>query len=291
MPVRGSKRVSPVHASFAVRTTTAVTLTPVAHRFVAVGDSFTEGVGDWDDRYPNGVRGWADRVAKQLSKGDPDTEYANLALRSRTLDDVVRDQVDRAVALEPTLVSFFAGGNDLLQLRSDLGDLLDRYEAAVARLAASGARVLLFTSYDLRLSPLLEPLRLRNNQFNRRIRQVALDHDALLVDHWAMRAYAHPRMWEPDRLHMSRHGHRYLAAAVLRALQVDHTITLRDLGRHAPRSWREALAAEREWWHEWVGPMLGRRRRNQPLGAELTAKWPDPIRPADGMKRLAARQA
>ena len=268
----------------------AVTLTPVAHRFVAVGDSFTEGVGDWDDRYPNGVRGWADRVAKQLGKHDPDTEYANLALRSRTLDEVVDGQVDRAVALEPTLVSFFAGGNDLLQLRSDLGDLLDRYEAAVEKLAASGARMVLFTSYDLRLSPLLEPLRLRNNQFNRRIRQVALDHEALLVDHWAMRAYAHPRMWDPDRLHMSRHGHRYLAAAVLRALGVDHTITLRELGRHAPRTWREALAAEREWWGEWVRPMLGRRRRNEPLGAELSAKWPDPIRPADGMKRLARQR-
>jgi lysophospholipase L1-like esterase len=262
----------------------------VAHRYVAIGDSFTEGVGDWDDRFPNGVRGWADRVAKQLAKRDPATEYANLALRSRTLDEVVAGQLDRALELEPTLVSFFAGGNDLLQLRSDLGDLLDRYEDAVSRLAGSGARVVLFTSYDVRLSPLLEPLRLRNNQFNRRIRQVTLDNDALLVDHWAMRAYRHPRMWEPDRLHMSRHGHRYLAAAVLRALQVDHTITQRDLGRHVPRTWRQAVAAEREWWQEWVRPMLGRRRRNEPIGSDLTAKWPEPIRPADGMKRLAARQ-
>jgi lysophospholipase L1-like esterase len=257
---------------------------------VAVGDSFTEGVGDWDDRYPNGVRGWADRVARQLAKQDPGTEYANLALRSRTLDEVVGDQVDRALALGPTLISFFAGGNDLLHLRSDVADLLDRYERAVGRLASSGARLVLFTSYDLRLSPLLEPLRGRNDQLNGRIRQVALDHDAVLVDHWAMRAFAHPRMWEPDRLHMSRHGHRYLAAAVLRALRVDHTITQRDLGGLSPRTWSEAVAAEREWWNDWVRPMLGRRRRNEPLGAELTAKWPEPIRPANGMKQLAARR-
>ena len=262
----------------------------MAHRFVAVGDSFTEGVGDWDDRFPHGVRGWADRVANQLAKHDPDTEYANLALRSRTLDEVVRGQLDQALALAPTLVSFFAGGNDLLHLRSDLADLLDRYERAVARLAGSDARLILFTSYDLRLSPLLEPLRLRNNQLNRRIRQVALDHDALLIDHWAMRAFEHPRMWEPDRLHMSRHGHRYLAVAVLRALGVEHTITPRDLGRQAPRSWRQNVTAETEWWREWVRPMLGRRRRGTPLGADLTAKWPDPIRPAEGMKRLAARR-
>jgi lysophospholipase L1-like esterase len=262
----------------------------VADRFVAIGDSFTEGVGDWDDRYPNGVRGWADRVARQLAKQDPGTEYANLALRSRTLDEVVDDQVDRALALGPTLVSFFAGGNDLLHLRSGVGDLLERYERAVDRLASSGARLVLFTSYDLRLSPLLEPLRGRNNQLNGRIRQVALDHDAVLVDHWAMRAFEHPRMWEPDRLHMSRHGHRYLAAAVLRALRVDHTITLRDLGQQAPRGWREAVDAEWDWWHGWVRPMLGRRRRGEPIGAELTAKWPEPIRPADGMRRLARQR-
>ncbi|MGO4256151.1 SGNH/GDSL hydrolase family protein [Marmoricola sp. RAF53] len=263
----------------------------MTHRFVALGDSFTEGVGDWDERYPNGVRGWADRVARQLAKDDPATEYANLALRSRVLDDVVEHQVERAVALEPTLVSFFAGGNDILQVRTSMEDLLGRYEAAVARLAATGARVLLFTSYDLRLSPLLEPLRLRNNQFNRRVREVALAQGALLVDHGAMRAYRHPRMWEPDRLHMSRHGHRYLAAAVLRTLEVDHTITLRDLGDVPARSRWEAVGDEWDWWNGWVGPMLLRRWRRTPLGRDLTPRWPEPIRPADGMKRLARERS
>lgn len=257
----------------------------MTQRYVAIGDSFTEGVGDWDERYPNGVRGWADRVARQLAKSDPTTEYVNLALRSRVLDDVIEHQLERAVALEPTLVSFFAGGNDILQIRIDMGDVLARYEKAVARLAETGARILLFTSYDLRLSPLLEPLRLRNNQFNRRVREVALSYDALLVDHWAMREYNHPRMWEPDRLHMSRHGHRYLAAAVLRTLQVDHTITLRDLGSIPPRTLRETVVDEIDWWQGWVRPMLGRRWRNEPLGGGLRPKWPKPMRPADGMKR------
>jgi lysophospholipase L1-like esterase len=259
----------------------------VAGRFVAVGDSFTEGVGDWDRRFPNGVRGWADRVAKQLSKRDKAWEYANLALRSRTLDDIVATQVDRAVDLQPTLVSFFAGGNDILRVRSDMDDLMRRYEEAVVRLASSGARVMLFTSYDLKLSPLLEPLRRRNNHYNRRVREIAQEHHALLIDHWAMRAYRHPRMWEPDRLHMSRHGHRYLAAAVLRALQVDHSITIEDLGSVPHRTLRQVVADEREWWGDWVRPMLGRRMRGTPLGHEITAKWAEPIRPAKGMKRLA----
>ena len=254
---------------------------------MAIGDSFTEGVGDWDNAYPNGVRGWADRVAKQLGKLDPRWEYANLALRSRVLDDIVDNQLDRALALQPTLVSFFSGGNDILQIRSDMGDLMARYEAAIQRVTASGAKLLLFTSYDLKLSPLLEPLRIRNNQFNRRVRELALEYDAVLVDHWAMRAYQHPRMWEPDRLHMSRHGHRFLAAAVLKALGYDHSITLRDLGSVPSRTFKELLLAERDWWGEWVGPMLGRRMRRSPIGEELSFKWPEPIRPADGMKKQA----
>ena len=263
----------------------------MAGRFVAVGDSFTEGVGDWNRRFPNGVRGWADRVAKQLSKRDRSWEYANLAVRSLTLDEIVASQLDRAVELRPTLVSFFAGGNDILRLRSDVGDLMQRYDAAVARLAESGARVMLITSFDLKLSPILEPLRRRNNHYNRRVREIAQERGALLIDHWAMRAYRHPRMWEPDRLHMSSHGHRYLAAAVLRALQVDHSLTIEDLGSVARRTPREFVAAEREWWGEWVVPMLGRRMRGTPIGQELTAKWPDPIRPADGMKKMARARA
>jgi lysophospholipase L1-like esterase len=262
----------------------------VAGRFVALGDSFTEGVGDWNRRYPNGVRGWADRVAKQLSKSDPTWEYANLAVRSRMLDEVVDTQLDTALRLRPSLVSFFAGGNDILRLRSDMDGLMQRFEAAVARLSASGARVMLFTSYDLRLSPLLEPLRRRNTAYNARVREIAREYDALLVDHWAMRAYQHPWMWEPDRLHMSRQGHRYLAAEVLRDLRVDHSISIEDLGHVPHRTLRQALTDERDWWSEWVVPMLGRRLRRTPRGDGVGAKWPEPIRPADGMKRIARRR-
>ena len=262
----------------------------MAGRFVALGDSFTEGVGDWNHRYPNGVRGWADRVAKQLSKSDPAWEYANLAVRSRVLDEIVETQLGAALNLRPTLVSFFAGGNDILRLRSDMDGLMQRFEDAVARLSASGARVMLFTSYDLRLSPLLEPLRRRNTAYNDRVRVIAHDYDALLVDHWAMRAYRHPRMWEPDRLHMSRHGHRYLAAEILRSLLVDHSISIEDLGHVPPRTRRQALTDERDGWSEWVMPSLRRRMRRVPRSDGVSAKWPEPIRPADGMKRIARRR-
>ena len=59
------------------------------HRYVALGDSFTEGVGDPDHSRPNGLRGWADRVAEVLAQQADDFGYANLAIRGRKLGPIV----------------------------------------------------------------------------------------------------------------------------------------------------------------------------------------------------------
>ena len=111
-------------------------------RYVAVGDSFTEGVGDANLMYPNGVRGWADRMARQLGKADSSWEYANFAIRSKRLDEIVDEQFDAALALNPTLISFYAGGNDILAVRADMRSIMDRYESALDRLVSSGADVM-----------------------------------------------------------------------------------------------------------------------------------------------------
>ncbi|MFI5426735.1 SGNH/GDSL hydrolase family protein [Aeromicrobium sp. UC242_57] len=59
-------------------------------RFVALGDSFTEGVGDPDASLPNGVCGWADRVAEAMA--DDDFQYANLAIRGRKMTGIIDEQ-------------------------------------------------------------------------------------------------------------------------------------------------------------------------------------------------------
>jgi lysophospholipase L1-like esterase len=85
--------------------------------FVAVGDSFTEGM---DDPYPDGTyRGWADLVASRLAVDAPDFRYANLAIRGRLFPNVVAEQVPAALAMKPDLISFAAGGNDVLRRSFD----------------------------------------------------------------------------------------------------------------------------------------------------------------------------
>ena len=105
---------------------------------MAIGDSFTEGL---NDLYPGGgFRGWADLVAGALAaQSSPDDfRYANLAIRGRLFGHVVTEQVPLAVALAPDLVSFAAGGNDIL-CGTDVDDLAALFEPAVAKLQAGGA--------------------------------------------------------------------------------------------------------------------------------------------------------
>ncbi|WP_370890576.1 SGNH/GDSL hydrolase family protein [Janibacter sp. GXQ6167] len=263
----------------------------MAGLFVAIGDSFTEGVGDPNLHYPNGVRGWADRMARQLGRADPHWRYANLAIRSKFLGQVVADQIEPALALSPTHISFYAGGNDLLTFRTDLPSLLRRYDEALQRLVASGAHVLAFTAFDTRASPLLEPLRRRVLAFNNGVREIAAARGAHLLDHTLMREYEDPALWSRDRIHMSRYGHKRMAAHVLTALEIPHTLQLRDLVPHEPRGLRHAARAEAKFVRTEMLPLVKRRLTGVYEGDTLRPKWPEPIHPADGMKRLARDRA
>lgn len=256
--------------------------------FVAIGDSFTEGVGDWDPRLPNGVRGWADRVAKQLSKADPSWRYANLAIRSRRLGHIVEEQIEPALAMKPDIISFYAGGNDILELRKDMNRLLDDYTRAVERLAESGARVLLFTGFDVPLHPVLEPFKRRNWTFNEHVRRLARENPETieLVDYWTWEVYYDRRMWDTDKLHMNRAGHRYMAIQILNQLGVRHQLEFEPFGPRERLGPVQLASREVEWLRQWVLPMFGRRLRGITLGDALEPRWPAPIRPADGMKKL-----
>lgn len=250
----------------------------VRRRFVALGDSFTEGVGDWNSLLPNGVRGWADRVAEKLAKSEKGWEYANLAVRSKRLRHIVADQLEPALAMEPTLVTLYAGGNDILDLGTDMDELLEEYERLVRRLAGTGATLVLFTGYDVKVNPLLEPLRRRNWQYNERVRGLARELDAVLVDYWCFDEYADRRMWDEDRLHMSTAGHRFLARQVLDQLGVPHRMKPREWEPPPRRGTREWVRAQRAWVNDWVVPLIGRKIRGVTLGDTLSPRWPEPIR-------------
>ncbi len=108
-------------------------------RYVALGDSFTEGIGDPEPDLPGGHRGWADRVAEVLSQQVADFAYANLAVRGKLIRQIVETQIEPAIALKPDLITFSAGGNDVIRPGTDPDAIAQLFEDAVVRLSQTGA--------------------------------------------------------------------------------------------------------------------------------------------------------
>src|SRR5215468_11117646 len=117
--------------------------------FVALGDSFTEGLDD-PRADQEGFLGWADRFAGMLAAQRPGLRYANLAVRGKLLGQVADEQIPRAIAMAPDLVSIAAGGNDLLRLRADPDALAQTFDEVVRTLLMAGRQVLIFTGFDPR---------------------------------------------------------------------------------------------------------------------------------------------
>ena len=112
-------------------------------RYVALGDSTTEGI---DDPLPGGgFAGWADRLAGRLARENPGLLYANLAIRGRKAGQIRAEQLPPALAMEPDLASVIGGINDILRPRVDLRQVLADVEATIAALRDAGATVLTMT--------------------------------------------------------------------------------------------------------------------------------------------------
>ena len=242
------------------------------HRYVALGDSFTEGVGDDDPTRPNGVRGWADRVAEVLASDD--FSYANLAIRGRKLLPIITEQVDPAIAMKPDLVTIYAGANDVLRPRVDIDGLVGAYDLAVGRLVASGAQVVMFTAYDPGGTPVFGALRGRFAVYNELVREVAERHGATLVDFWRLREYRDDRLWDIDRMHMSAAGHQRMAIAVLDALGVSHELRPLELGARPVLTAKQRRAANTEWAKSYAAPWVKRRLTGTSSGDSLSPRWP-----------------
>jgi lysophospholipase L1-like esterase len=249
-------------------------------RYVAIGDSFTEGMSPPPPDRPGTYVGWADRLASHLSARavDEGSEfgYANLAIRGRLLADIAGPQVDAALALEPDLVSIVGGGNDILRPRADIDALAGELERAVARVRATGADVLMATPADPSEAPLLRHTRGRVAIYTAHIWSIARQHGAHVLDQWSMTPLKDWRMWADDRIHMTPEGHRRVALRALSAL--GHEVDDNDWARPLPapvRLGRLALARDNaRWAREYVRPWVGRRLRGRSSGDGISAKRP-----------------
>jgi lysophospholipase L1-like esterase len=243
-------------------------------KYVALGDSFTEGVGDTDPTRPNGCRGWADRVAEALALQTSEFGYANLAIRGRKLPAIIEDQVGPAIDLAPDLITIHGGGNDVLRPKVDLDALAASYDEAVGRLAATGARVVMFTIADPGLNPVMKLIRGRTAIFNEWVREIADRHDVTLVDMWRMRGWKVAEIMDADRLHLNPAGHQAIAIAVLDELGVQHDLTPLAVPEVPTLARRAQRQADLEWARAHLVPWVGRRITGRSSGDGVEPKRP-----------------
>jgi lysophospholipase L1-like esterase len=249
-------------------------------RYVAIGDSFTEGMSDPDPARDDAYVGWADRLARQLDavaeREHLPFGYANLAVRGRTLADVVGPQLDAALTMGPDLVSMVGGGNDLLRPSVDLDALAERIEDAVVRRRGAGADVLLATPTDTRDAGLFRALRGRHAVHAANLFTIAARHDCFVLNLWGMAALRDWRMWADDRIHLTTEGHRRVALAALTAL--GHDTDVADWSTPLPPADRASRAEELRQHATWVRthatPWVERRVRGTSSGDRRTAKRP-----------------
>jgi lysophospholipase L1-like esterase len=256
--------------------------------FVAVGDSFTEGL---DDPRPDGVgySGWADLVAARLAarhyEGAQDRSaeddgrdfcYANLAIRGRLFDAIVAEQVPAALRMRPDLISFAGGGNDVLRRSFNPSAMRARFDETVRTLRASGAEVLLFRFADVtRRLPARRLILPRVEILNRAVGEVAEKHGARLVDLWCDEEFYNPRLWSDDRLHLSTAGHRRVAAHVLAALAIEPDAAWLAAPEAPERhTWVNARASDARWVGQHLAPWARRRLTGRSSGDAVSAKRP-----------------
>ncbi|MER7755842.1 SGNH/GDSL hydrolase family protein [Kitasatospora sp. NPDC097643] len=182
-------------------------------RFVALGDSLTEGVGD---PVGDGWRGWAAVLAHSLAPEGAGVEFTNLAFSGALASELTVRQLPAALALRPRLAAVVVGGNDTLRSGFDIRAATLELDATLGELSGHGARLLTACLPDpgtlLRLpAPLARPLARRMRAVNTVVHALTARHRALHLHIADLPWCQERRLLSVDRLHPSAEGHHLIA--------------------------------------------------------------------------------
>ena len=257
-------------------------------RYVAIGDSSTEGLEDPDGN--GGYIGWADRLAQHIADGqDEPLEYANLAIRGLRIHDIRVGQLNDALAMKPDLLTVFAGVNDVIGPRCDFDLVRAEHVIIFGEARRAGCTVATFTMPDpAAVNPLAASLRERVDKLNAIIRSEAEAWGVLVVDFEAYPVAEDPRLWFDDRLHSNTLGHTKVAAALAWRLGVagfDESWSEPLPEVVAARTRRERLTRDVDWAVHYLAPWVGNGIRRLPARLGIEPKRPIPtIVPKSGAR-------
>jgi lysophospholipase L1-like esterase len=241
-----------------------------AVRYVAIGDSFTEGVGDEVDGVP---RGWADLVAAGLAQVYGEIDYASLAVRGKLLTPIVTGQLDAALALDPkpTMLTLNGGGNDMLRPGIHVDDLVRLTAGALDRAIAAGVKPVVLAGPDPSAGlPFGKTIHERGESLTEKIGPLADERELTFVNCFADLTIRRSEYWSEDRLHLNTFGHRRVADLVLAALGHSQPERPRPPDPSVEIRWRD----DARYYRQYVGPWIGRRLRRKSSGDGHPPKHP-----------------
>lgn len=239
-------------------------------RYVAIGDSFTEGVGD--ELVEGRVRGWADLTAQGWanSRGD-EISYANLAIRGKLIWPIVAEQLEPALALGPTHLSFNGGGNDMLRPRTAISHLADAFDQVLRRCDEEGVTLIVLSGANP--APHLPMGRLIQRRGDELSAAVVsrIEHrpDVVQALNWPDTELSSRGYWSDDRLHMSARGHHRVAARVLEALGESPDPSWWSLPEESATRTSSGLG----YYRTHVGPWVQRRLTGRSSGDGRAPKY------------------
>ncbi|WP_460773922.1 SGNH/GDSL hydrolase family protein [Microbacterium sp. GXF7504] len=239
-------------------------------RYVAIGDSFTEGVGD--ELADGTARGWADITAQGWAdaSGEP-VAYANLAIRGKLVWPIVEEQLEPALAMKPTHLSFNGGGNDILRPRTTIEHVVDAFSHVLRRCDEEGVTLILLSGANpAGQLPLSRLIQRRGDELSDAVVARLGDRpDVVRALNWPDRELATPGYWAADRLHMNARGHHRVAARVLTALGLEPPAEWWSLPADTTNAHLGGLA----YYRTHVGPWVKRRLTGRSSGDGRVAKF------------------
>lgn len=180
--------------------------------YVALGDSTGAGIGARDG-------GYVVRLFKNIEERRPGSKLNNLCVSGADTDDVVRAQLDQAVAMNPDLVTVGIGINDIGHGLT-LEQFSRNYEQILSMLKEkTSARIVVTNLPDISSAPRI-PGPARNEyqrqiiQFSQRLEEIAARHGVTVFDIYTITTEelaSHPEYFSSDGFHPSDAGYEMWA--------------------------------------------------------------------------------
>lgn len=245
--------------------------------YVAIGDSLSEGLGDFSFLERRVHSGWTDRLATLLAREASleglEFRYANLAIRGANIAAIMGSQLDRALEMKPDLVTVMAGQNDFFCKAENLPELERVFREGIQKLLDAGCRVIVSNTINPIHLVVFRRLAKLSTAMTAMIERVAKELNVPIHDVHRIDSLAEVRYWAEDMVHFSGPGHIKVANKAAELLQLRYRQSeFDDCEIWIPK---RGLVGTSRWVVLHVIPFMVRRARGVTSGDGLEPKLPE----------------